>query len=230
MVSAFCACHFAAGDSRGSGGRGRNGAGAPFCDEQQHQRWEHDQAVDSYEPTEQPRGEVETDRRNKAKLSPPSTTEDQQSDDRLEHHQKTDKQILVRAKTARHSAVTQPKCAWSPISATQRRSGCDASVLSSPASCGICVEDCRDHGPGILPRATDPPPVLHVDGVLPSWPRTRADHPPSGHLPLGSAFRCGQRVAPVPRSLRVRVSLGIGEVTPGNYQPPLRPPPPPPPE
>ena len=39
---------------------------------------------------------METDRRNKAKLSPPSATEDQHSDERLEHHQQTDKQILVR--------------------------------------------------------------------------------------------------------------------------------------
>jgi hypothetical protein len=60
---------------------------------------------------------MEGDCTNKANLGPPSTTEDQNTDDSLEDHQQTDEQEEVKrtfgATTARHAAVTQSKCAWS---------------------------------------------------------------------------------------------------------------------
>jgi hypothetical protein len=111
--SVFLAGHVDAGNKCGSRGHNGRSGGAPFRTEQQHQRRKHENRIDRHTPTEQPEGEVETNRSNKAELGPPSATEDQHSDNRFECDEQTDKQIVIRCNDRTPSRVTQPKCAWS---------------------------------------------------------------------------------------------------------------------
>ena len=64
-------------------------------------------------------------------------------------------------------------------------------------------------------------PVLHVDAVLPSRPRTSADHPPSGHMLARQSYGSTSGLPPLPKAQAASHVPQLSEIVLGRrLQPP----------